>query len=62
MQNRLSRDGWLSAIRWMQKSEGLWDLGADEAVILDYLSQNFTPAESGRRLPLENIEWYELEE
>lgn len=62
MQNRASREGWESTIRWMQKTQNLWDLGENEEKILDYLAENYAPEEKGRRKPLENIEWYELEE
>lgn len=62
-QNRATRDGWKEMIRWMQETQGLWDLGDSEAVILDYLAENYAPKESGRRpnLDLEAIEWYELD-
>lgn len=61
-QNRFSREGWLELIRWMQKSQNLWDLGEQEGLILDYLEKNFAPKNIGRRKPLENIEWYVLKE
>ncbi|MEL4308303.1 monoheme cytochrome C [Joostella sp. CR20] len=59
-QNRMTREGWLSTIRWMQQTQNLWDLGKDEATILDYLSTNYAPTDSGRRPNLEVQEWYEL--
>jgi len=43
IQNRGTKDVWLERIRWMQKTQGLWDLGALETPILDYLSQNYPP-------------------
>jgi len=58
-QNRGSRDHWLSIIRWMQSTQNLWPLGEDEAIILDYLENNYAPEIAGRRKPLEGIEWYE---
>ncbi|MCB0555582.1 MAG: hypothetical protein KDD02_18690 [Phaeodactylibacter sp.] len=63
-QNRATRDGWQEMIRWMQRTQGLWQLGDKEAVILDYLAANYAPQEMGRRanLNLEAIEWYILEE
>ncbi len=61
-QNRATRDGWKSMIRWMQKEQKLWDLGPNEDKILDYLAKNYAPEQTGRRVPLENVEWYELEE
>src|SRR5210317_1045413 len=48
-QNRGDRDAWLAMIRWMQETQGLWPLGEQEAVILDYLSSNYGPRASGRR-------------
>ena len=63
LQNRFTREGWHDKIVWMQQTQGLWDLGENEAVILDYLSTYYSPeaAASSRRRPLENIEWYPLE-
>ena len=59
-QNRMNREGWEQTIRWMQKTQNLWDLGANEAVILDYLSTHYAPQKKGRRQNLVNLEWYEL--
>jgi len=61
-QNRFNREGWIRVIRWMQETQNLWDLGESEALIVDYLSKNYAPELKGRRLPLNQIEWYELEE
>lgn len=63
-QNRATREGWQEMIRWMQRTQGLWELGDKEAAILDYLAANYAPQELGRRanLDLEAIEWYILEE
>lgn len=58
-QNRASRSGWEENIRWMQETQGLWDLGELEGPILDYLAKNYGPKKSSRRPNLENIEWYE---
>ncbi len=62
-QNRATRDGWKTMIRWMQETQGLWELGDQEAVILDYLAANYAPEEASRRanLDMEEIEWYILE-
>ena len=62
-QSRATREGWEQMIRWMQKTQGLWDLGPSEGPILDYLAANYAPEESGRRanLEVEAIEWYILE-
>lgn len=51
-QNRLTREGWLNTIRWMQEKQNLWPLGEHEAVILDYLEKYYYPADTGRRKPL----------
>ena len=47
-QNRLSRAGWLSTIRWMQEKHNLWPLGDHEEVILDYLEANYSARGSTR--------------
>lgn len=60
-QNRATREGWEDMIRWMQETQKLWDLGANEAVILDYLAKNYAPEKKGRRQKLAVEEWYELE-
>lgn len=62
-QNRLSADGWLKTIRWMQEKQNLWDLGKDEKAIIAYLAKNYAPEETGRRKPLniKSDEWYVLE-
>ncbi|MCE7997187.1 MAG: monoheme cytochrome C [Roseivirga sp.] len=59
-QNRATREGWTNMIRWMQRTQNLKDLGADEQKILDYLSENYAPAEQGRRANLVVDEWYKL--
>ena len=59
-QNRATREGWQDLIRWMQKTQKLWDLGDNEDIILDYLAEYYAPENIGRRRNLENIEWYEL--
>lgn len=62
-QNRATRAGWLEMIRWMQSTQGLWDLGEKEKPILDYLAKHYAPEDIGRRaaLPVAEIEWYILE-
>jgi len=50
--SRASREGWLAMIRWMQEKQGLWPLGENESVILDYLEANYSPRSQGRRPPL----------
>lgn len=59
-QNRFTREGWIQVIRWMQETQGFWDLGPNEDPIVDYLSTHFAPEAKGRRKPLE-VEWYSLE-
>ena len=61
-QNRATRQGWKDMIVWMQETQGLWDLGANEPVILDYLARHYAPEEIGRRkgFVAEEIEWYIL--
>ena len=60
-QNRFTRDGWHAKIVWMQKTQGLWDLGENEPAILDYLAEYYAPeARASRRQPLTDINWYEL--
>ena len=59
-QNKADRKGWKDIIVWMQETQGLWDLGATEDVILTYLAKNYAPVDEGRRRNLEVTEWYEL--
>jgi hypothetical protein len=62
-QNRATREGWVQMIRWMQETQGLWDLGKNEGIIVDYLAKHYAPEEVGRRanLDIAAIEWYILE-
>ncbi|MDQ4140532.1 MAG: monoheme cytochrome C, partial [Bacteroidota bacterium] len=57
-EKRATREGWLATIRWMQQTQGLWDLGKDEPVLLDYLAKNNPLKNEGRRPPLKTPEWY----
>lgn len=61
-QNRATKEGWLGIIRWMQETQNLWDLGNNEAIIVDYLAKNYAPDKKGRRQALQQIEWYDLED
>ena len=61
-QNRATREGWLHMIEWMQETQGLWELGDNEPLILDYLAANYAPEKKGRRAPLMNIDWYDLDD
>ncbi|MEG3659712.1 monoheme cytochrome C [Arenibacter palladensis] len=62
IQNRMNEERWIEIIRWMQKTQNLWDLGDNEKVIVNYLVTNYPPKSKGRREALTNIEWYQLEE
>jgi hypothetical protein len=53
-QNRMTRESWLETIRWMQKSQGLWPLGAQEHKILDYLEAYYSPIAVSRRPSIPN--------
>lgn len=60
LQSHLTRDGWRQKIRWMQRTQKLWDLGQSEPVVLDYLANYYGPenrAFDGRRLPLPKQKW-----
>ena len=48
-QNRMDRGGWEDIIRLMQAEHGLWDLGAAETVIIDYLTQHYGLEENTSR-------------
>lgn len=64
IQNRFTRDGWKEKIRWMQRTQKLWDLGESEPAVLDYLAKHYGPeakAFDGRRMPLKNVKWYPLD-
>ncbi|WP_345004455.1 monoheme cytochrome C [Snuella lapsa] len=60
-QNRATKEGWVGIIRWMQETQNLWDLGANETIIVDYLATHYAPENKGRRDVLSNIEWYNLD-
>ena len=62
-QNRASRAGWKSMIKWMQATQGLQNLGAAEEKIVDYLSKHYAPTKLGRRqnLVVSDVDWYKLE-
>ncbi len=59
-QNRLSAEGWQSTIKWMQETQNLWNLGANEEKIIEYLAKNYGPVSRGRRKNLIDEDWYEL--
>ena len=60
-QNRATKEGWESTISWMQATQNLWELGDNQEPIVSYLAKHYAPEEKGRRQPLQDIEWYELE-
>lgn len=64
LQSHFSRDKWIERIRWMQRTQKLWDLGESEPAILNYLVKYYGPINDhfdGRREPLKDIRWYKLE-
>lgn len=61
LQSHFDRDKWIERIRWMQRTQKLWDLGETEKPILDYLTKYYGPLETpfdGRRLPLSAPTWH----
>ena len=38
-ENHMSRKAWDEIITWMQEKQGLWELGEDRKIILDYLAK-----------------------
>lgn len=59
-QNRMSKERWDATIRWMQKTQNLWELGDKQEVIVNYLVTNYPVEDKGRRASLGEIEWYKL--
>ena len=62
IQNRMNAERWAATIDWMQETQNLWDLGANEEIIINYLVTQYPIQKKGRRAALENIEWYALED
>lgn len=62
-QNRATKEGWEEMIEWMQKTQGLQDLGDNHEVIVSYLSEHYAPKQKGRRQAInpDLIDWYELD-
>lgn len=60
-QNRMSKEGWVATIKWMQETQNLWDLGDQEEKIVSYLATNYAPEKLGRRKNLEDPAWYVLD-
>lgn len=62
IQNRMNAEQWKSTIRWMQRTQNLWDLGSQEDIIINYLVENYPTRKKGRRENLADTDWYVLEE
>lgn len=64
VQNRMNGERWKYTIDWMQETQGLWDLGTDERIVIDYLATHYAPVAVGRRqnLNIQEVSWYLLEE
>ena len=60
-QNRMDSGTWATTIKWMQQTQGLWDLGENTDAIVQYLATNYAPTKKGRRAQLTDIEWYDLD-
>ncbi len=60
-QNRATYQGWKDMLTWMQETQGLWDMGGNEEIILQYLAKNYAPEAKGRRINLESPDWYKLD-
>jgi len=54
-QTRAERETWLEMIRWMQRTQNLWQFPPQvETEILDYLASNYAPVRlRSRRAPLD---------
>jgi hypothetical protein len=55
-QSRGNQKYWKDAIVYMQKNQGLWDLGNDEPIILKYLATHYGEVAAYRRTPLK-VKW-----
>ena len=65
LQSHFDREKWIERIRWMQRTQKLWDLGESEPAILAYLTKYYGPLDipfDGRRLPLSAPRWYKQAE
>jgi hypothetical protein len=59
--SHFSREKWMERIRWMQRTQNLWDLGESEPAVLTYLAKHYGPVAQtfdGRREPLKKVQWY----
>ncbi|PWG04171.1 monoheme cytochrome C [Polaribacter aquimarinus] len=59
-QNRMNTERWNTTIKWMQETQNLWDLGENQKIIVNYLVNNYPTTSKGRRINLNNIDWYTL--
>lgn len=60
LQSHFSREKWIERIRWMQRTQNLWNLGESEPAILAYLTKHYGPVQGvfdGRREPLNAVPW-----
>ena len=60
-QSHFDREKWVERIRWMQRTQKLWDLGESEPAVLEYLTTYYGPLPmpfDGRRLPLNTPTWH----
>ena len=49
---RANREGWRDMIRWMQRTQNLWELPPQSEIrILDYLAENYAPQALRQRRP-----------
>lgn len=66
LQSHFPREKWVERIRWMQRTQNLWNLGESEPAILAYLTKHYGPTEGagpplrfdGRREPLNAVPWH----
>ena len=61
LQSHFDREKWVERIRWMQRTQKLWDLGDTEPAVLTYLTKYYGPLKTpfdGRRMPLSEPRWY----
>ena len=49
LQNKMNKERWTSTIRWMQKTQNLWELGDNEDIIINYLVTNYPPKKKGQK-------------
>lgn len=62
LQNRATANGWRDMIRWMQETQGLWELGPNEDKIVQYLATHYAPEATGRRTNLAVEDWYDIQD